>query len=78
MLVKNWQKAYKSWAVLFPTVAMLAGTLLNLAVDSGYINGALAAIINTALANDSVGLAVIVFISGFIGRIVRQPKIEVK
>lgn len=77
-LVSNWKQAYKSLAVLFPTAIMLVSTLLNLAVDSGYITGVTANFIDVALASDSVGLAVIVALSSFIGRIIKQPSIGVK
>ena len=77
-LVSNWKEAYKSLAVLFPTVIMLASALLNIAVSSGYITGVAANLIEAALASDSVGLAIIVALSSFVGRVIRQPDIGVK
>ncbi len=71
-LINNWQKMYKSLAVILPTVAVLIGVLLNALVEKGYIDGGVADIVQAALATDSVGLAVIVLISGFIGRIIKQ------
>lgn len=74
-LVNNWERMYKSLAVILPTVAVLIGVLLNALVDRGYIDGSVAEIVQTALATDSVGLAIIVLISGFVGRIIKQPKL---
>lgn len=74
-LINNWQKMYKSLAVILPTIAVLIGVLLNALVAKGYIGGDVAEIVQAALATDSVGLAVIVLISGFIGRIIKQPKL---
>ena len=74
-LINNWQKMWKSLAVILPTVAVLIGVLLNALVDKGYIGGDVAEIVQAALATDSVGLAVVVLVAGFIGRIIKQPKI---
>ena len=74
-LINNWQKMWKSLAVILPTVAVLIGVLLNALVDKGYIGGDAAEVVQTALATDSVGLAIVVLISGFIGRIIKQPKL---
>ena len=74
-LINNWQKMWKSLAVILPTVAVLISVLLNALVDKGYIGGDVAEIVQAALATDSVGLAVGVLVVGFIGRIIRQPKL---
>ena len=74
-LISNWQKMWKSLAVILPTVAVLIGVLLNALVDKGYIGGDVAEIVQAALATDSVGLAIVVLVVGFIGRIVKQPKL---
>ena len=74
-LISNWQKMWKSLAVILPTVAVLIGVLLNALVDKGYIGGDVAEIVQAALATDSVGLAVVVLVVGFVGRIIRQPKL---
>ena len=74
-LINNWQKMWKSLAVILPTVAVLIGVLLNALVTKGYIGGDVAEVVQAALATDSVGLAVIVLISGFVGRIIKQPKL---
>lgn len=74
-LINNWQKMYKSLAVILPTVAVLIGVLLNALADKGYIDGSIAEIVRVALASDSVGMAVVVLVVGFIGRIVKQPKL---
>lgn len=74
-LINNWQKMYKSLAVILPTVAVLIGVLLNALVAKGYIGGDVAEIAQAALATDSVGLAIVVLVVGFIGRIVKQPKL---
>ena len=74
-LINNWQKMWKSLAVVLPTVAVLIGVLLNTLVAKGYIGGDVAEIVQAALATDSVGLAVVVLVAGFIGRIIKQPKI---
>ena len=75
-LINNWQKMWKSLAVILPTVAVLIGVLLNALVDKGYIGGDVAEIVQAALANDSVGMAVVVIITGFIGRIIKQPNLK--
>ena len=74
-LISNWQKMYKSLAVILPTVAVLIGAVLNGLFDKGYIGGDVAEIVQTALATDSVGLAIVVLVVGFIGRIIKQPKL---
>ena len=74
-LISNWQKMWKSLAVILPTVAVLIGVLLNALVDKGYIGGDVAEIVQAALATDSVGLAIVVLVAGFIGRIIKQPKL---
>ena len=74
-LINNWQKMWKSLAVVLPTAAVLIGVLLNTLVAKGYIGGDAAEIVQAALATDSVGLAVVVLVAGFIGRIIKQPKI---
>ena len=74
-LINNWQKMYKSLAVILPTVAVLIGVLLNALVDKGYIGGDVAEIVQATLATDSVGMAIVVLVVGFIGRIIRQPKL---
>ena len=74
-LINNWQKMYKSLAVILPTAAVLIGVLLNALVAKGYIGGDVAEIVQAALATDSVGLAIIVLISGYLGRIIKQPKL---
>lgn len=74
-LINNWQKMWKSLAVILPTIAVLIGVLLNALVAKGYIDGSIADIVQAALANDSVGLAVVVLVVGFIGRIIKQPKL---
>jgi len=74
-LINNWQKMYKSLAVILPTVAVLIGVLLNALVAKGYIDGSIAEIVRVALASDSVGMAIVVLVVGFIGRIVKQPKL---
>ena len=66
---------YKSLAVILPTIAVLIGVLLNALVDKGYIGGDAAEIVQAALATNSVGLAIVVLIAGFLGRIIRQPKL---
>lgn len=74
-LINNWQKMWKSLAVILPTVAVLIGVMLNALVDKGYIDGSIAEIVRVALANDSVGMAIVVLVVGFLGRIVKQPKL---
>ena len=74
-LISNWQKMWKSLAVILPTVAVLIGVLLNALVDKGYIGGDVAEIVQAAQATDSVGLAIVVLVVGFIGRIIKQPKL---
>lgn len=74
-LINNWQKMWKSLAVILPTVAVLIGVMLNALVDNGYIGGDVADIVQAALATDSVGLAIVVLVVGFIGRIIKQPKL---
>ncbi len=74
-LINNWQKMWKSLAVILPTVAVLIGVMLNALVNKGYIGGDVAEIVQTALATDSVGLAIVVLVVGFIGRIIKQPKL---
>ena len=74
-LINNWQKMWKSLAVILPTVAVLIGVVLNGLFDKGYIGGDVAEIVQAALATDSVGLAIVVLVVGFIGRIIRQPKL---
>ncbi len=74
-LVNNWERMYKSLAVILPTVAVLIGVLLNALVDKGYIGGDVAEIVQAALASDSVGLAIVVLVVGFLGRIIKQPKL---
>ena len=74
-LINNWQKMYKSLAVILPTVAVLIGVLLNALVAKDYIGGDAAEVVQAALATDSVGLAIVVLIVGFIGRIIKQPKL---
>ena len=63
-LVKNWQKAYKSLAVLLPTVAVFLLYMIEAAMQTNLV--------------PEQWLPVVVFISGFIGRIVKQPNIEVR
>ena len=75
-LINNWQRMYKSLAVILPTVAVLIGVLLNALVAKGYIGGDVAEIVQATLASDSVGMAVIVIITGFIGRIIKQPSLK--
>lgn len=74
-LINNWQKMWKSLAVILPTVAVLIGVLLNALVTKGYIGGDVAEIVQAALATDSVGLAIVVLVVGFLGRIIKQPKL---
>lgn len=74
-LVNNWQKMYKSLAVILPTVAVLISVVLNALVDKGYIDGSIAELVRTALASDSVGIAIIVLVAGFLGRVIKQPKL---
>ena len=74
-LINNWQKMWKSLAVILPTVAVLIGVLLNTLVAKGYIGGDVAEVVQAALATDSVGLAIVVLIVGFLGRIIKQPKL---
>ena len=74
-LINNWQKMWKSLAVILPTVAVLIGVLLNTLVAKDYIGGDVAEIVQAALATDSVGLAVVVLVVGFLGRIIKQPKL---
>jgi len=74
-LINNWQKMWKSLAVILPTIAVLIGVLLNALVTKGYIGGDVAEIVQAALATDSVGLAIVVLVVGFIGRIIKQPKL---
>ena len=74
-LINNWQKMYKSLAVILPTVAVLIGVLLNALVTKGYIGGDVAEVVQAALATDLVGLAIVVLIVGFLGRIIKQPKL---
>lgn len=74
-LINNWQKMWKSLAVILPTVAVLIGVMLNALVDKGYIDGGVAEVVQAALATDSVGLAIVVLVVGFIGRIIKQPKL---
>lgn len=74
-LINNWQKMYKSLAVILPAVAVLIGVMLNALVDKGYIDGSIAEIVRVALASDSVGMAIVVLVVGFLGRIVKQPKL---
>ena len=74
-LINNWQKMYKSLAVILPTVAVLISVMLNALVDKGYIGGDVAEVVQAALATDSVGLAIVVLIVGFLGRIIKQPKL---
>lgn len=74
-MINNWQKMWKSLAVILPTVAVLIGVMLNALVDKGYIDGSIAEIVRAALATDSVGMAIVVLVVGFLGRIVKQPKL---
>ena len=74
-LINNWQKMWKSLAVILPTIAVLIGVLLNALVAKGYIGGDVAEIVQAALATASVGLAIVVLVVGFIGRIIKQPKL---
>ena len=74
-LINNWQKMWKSLAVILPTVAVLIGVLLNALVTKGYIGGDVAEVVQAALATDSVGLAIVVLVVGFLGRIIKQPKL---
>lgn len=74
-LINNWQKMWKSLAVILPTVAVLIGVMLNALVAKGYIGGDVAEIVRVALASDSVGMAIVVLVVGFLGRIVKQPKL---
>lgn len=74
-LVNNWERMWKSLAVILPTVVVLIGVLLNALVAKGYIGGDVAEIVQAALSTNSVGLAVVVLIAGFIGRIIKQPKL---
>ncbi len=75
-LIDSWQKMYKSLAVILPTVAVLFGVMLNALVSKGVIDGSIADVVQAALATDSVGLAVVVLVAGFIGRIIQQPKLK--
>lgn len=75
-LVDSWQKMYKSLAVILPTVVVLIGVMLNALVEKGYIDGSIAEIVRAALATDSVGLAIVVLVVGFVGRIIKQPKLK--
>lgn len=75
-LINNWQKMWKSLAVILPTLAVLISVGLNALVDKGYIDGSIAELVRTALATDSVGLAIVVLVVGFVGRIIKQPKLK--
>ena len=75
-LVDSWKKMWKSLAVILPTLAVLISVVLNALVDKGYIDGSIADIVRAALATDSVGLAIVVLIVGFVGRIIKQPKLK--
>ncbi len=74
-LINNWQKMWRSLAVILPTIAVLIGVLLNALVAKGYIGGDVAEVVQAALATDSVGMAIVVLVVGFIGRIIKQPKL---
>lgn len=63
-LVSNWQKMYKSLAVVLPTVAVFAIALIGAATDSNLI------------PPEYMGFVVLV--TGFLGRIIKQPRIGVK
>lgn len=58
MLVKNWKEMWKSYAVLLPAVI----TAILLVIDSSVANN----LIPTEF------LPIVVFLSGFLGRIIRQ------
>ena len=62
-LVQNWTKAYKSLAVILPTLAVFALSLLDAAMQTNLV--------------PAEYLPIVVAISGFIGRIIKQPKIGI-
>lgn len=63
-LVSNWKEAYKSLAVILPTLAVFALSLLDAAMQTNLV--------------PVEYLPIVVAVSGFIGRIIKQPKIGVK
>ena len=60
-LINNWQKMYKSLAVVFPTVVVFALALIGAATDSNLI------------PTEYMGFVVLV--TAFLGRIIKQPKL---
>ena len=60
-LINNWQKMYKSLAVVLPTVAVFALALIGAATDSNLI------------PTEYMGFVVLV--TAFLGRIIKQPKL---
>lgn len=63
-LVSNWKEAYKSLAVILPTLAVFVLSLLDAAMQTNLV--------------PVEYLPIVVAVSGFIGRIVKQPSIGVK
>ncbi len=59
--IKDWQKMYKSLAVVLPTVAVFVLALIDAATQTQLI------------PPEYMGF--VVLITGFIGRIIRQPKL---
>jgi ABC-type multidrug transport system permease subunit len=60
-LINNWQKMWKSLAVVLPTVAVFALALIGAATDSNFI------------PTEYMGFVVLV--TAFLGRIIKQPKL---
>ena len=61
-LVQNWAKAYKSLAVILPTLAVFALSLLDAAMQTNLV--------------PAEYLPIVVAISGFVGRIIKQPSMR--
>ena len=60
-LIQDWQKMYKSLAVILPTVVVFALAIIGAATDSNLI------------PPEYMGFVVLV--TGFLGRIIKQPKL---
>lgn len=63
-LISNWQQAYKSLAVWLPTLAVFVLHFLDAAMQTNLV--------------PNEWLPAVIFISGFVGRIVKQPNIGIK
>lgn len=59
-LVNNWERMWKSLAVILPFITTVIYAVITYYIDANLI---------------PVGLAIVVLIVGFLGRIIKQPKL---